>query len=464
MLENLQALAQYLKDGSHGKLIVDHLGELQQLSLAALGQAALKSQIPADIGDRVALKATASIEFITQLLACWAQACLPLILGPDQLSADFIQDLGLSAYWNGEHWQALEPVTTRPCSRWPQIPVAVHSPQSPALVLFTSGSSGQSKGVVHSHAGLLSNIRGVQAHMQKLSPQKMGILLPLHHSFALITQLLLGLVSQVEIYLLNPAALPGQQVSLLQSQQIDSLAGVPTQFQMLMQGECFPDLKQITIAGAALTPDLAQGILKACPQADLWVGYGLTEAGPRVSGIHHQDPAFAQGGVGTALPGVQLKIVNGELWIKSPSQMLGYLDQGPLDAQSWLKTRDHASLNQGQLSIQGRCDEILIVAGEKVAPLEIERVLSQVPGVAQVAIYGLPDDLLGHLPVALIQPSQPLSIQTLRQHCQQHLASYKQPRRWAQVSQLPLTANGKLKRKELPQWPQTTITTSFTLS
>ncbi len=463
MLESFQQLAQSLYKQSRGQLIVDSASGLQSMPFAALGQAALEAQVPASAGQRVALQAQASLDFAIQLLGCWHQGCLPLILGPDQNTAAFIQQLGLAAYWDGQAWQEVAQTEHKQSTRWPAIPTSAQTPASPALVLFTSGSSGQSKGVVHSHKALLANISGVQSHMQNHPPRKIGILLPLHHSFALVTQFLLGLLSQAEIVLLNPSRLAGQQVQLLQAQQIDSLAGVPTQFQMLIQGEHFPDLKQITVAGAALTLDLAQKIIYACPQADLWVGYGLTEAGPRVTGIQHRDSAFAEGSVGTPLPGIQLQIVRGELWIKSPSQMLGYLDQGPLDAEDWLKTRDHASLNQGYLSIQGRCDEILIVAGEKVAPLEIERVLSQLPEIAQIAVYGISDPLLGHLPVALILPSpnHSLEVQTLRKYCQQHLASYKHPRRWAQVSQLPLTANGKLKRKELPQWPQTIVTTSF---
>ncbi|HEY9842106.1 MAG: class I adenylate-forming enzyme family protein [Candidatus Sericytochromatia bacterium] len=411
-------------------------------------------------GQRVVLTGEPSPEFLIELLACWQAEVLPLLVDPwtgaqaDQL---WLQQLGAVAAWHQGQWRQIGPEVSRPA-----LPLLHPAPDAPALVLFTSGSSGEPKGVVLSHGQILANLQAVAAGMALETPDSVGVMLPLHHSFALITQVLLTLWTGGELHLMPAHWLPGERLAYLQQQRLHRLAGVPTHFRLLLDDEAvqLPDLRHIKVAGAALEPGLGQRILGACPAATLWVGYGLTEAGPRVSAIDHHDRHFATGSAGRALPGVQLKIAQGELLVRSPALMSGYLDQPEATAAAlhdgWLATGDTACLEDGYLYILGRRDEMFLVAGEKIAPLEIEKVLLGCAGVTGAAVYGEPDPVFGHRLVALIQGETELP--ALRRHARRQLPPEKRPQSWYAVNQLPLTANGKLRRKELPQWPKQAFT------
>ena len=139
MPENLQQLAQYLTTQSNGQLIEETSEGLNRLSFAKLGQQALALKAPARPGQRVTLQAQQSLDFAFQLLACWANGCLPLVLGPEQSAASFRQQLGASAHWNGHTWQESEVASETENIRWPAIPITTCASDSPALVLFTSG-------------------------------------------------------------------------------------------------------------------------------------------------------------------------------------------------------------------------------------------------------------------------------------------------------------------------------------
>lgn len=430
-----------------------------RLSLGELGQSARRQAAAlAPLRRRRALLvAEPSLAFVRELLACWAAGVLPLVVdawtGGQLMSAQtpgaVAPALGhrAAAIWHQGQWQATDAAAT------------ADSPEA-ALVLFTSGSAGRPKGVVLGHRGLFAQLNALAVGMQLAEPARVGILLPLHHSFALITQLLLSLWTGGDIHLLPAASLPGEKLTYLQQHRIQRLAGVPTHFRLLLDddGLTLPALRQLKVAGAALDQALAGRILQACPQAELWVGYGLTEAGPRVSALPHHDSCFAGGSVGKALPGVNLRLTAGELEVASPSQMLGYLDQ-PANAGEWLSTGDTARIEAGYLYILGRRDELFQVAGEKIAPLEIERVLLSAPGVRVAAVYGEPDALLGHRLVALIAGDTDLT--ALRRFVRRQLPPEKRPQSWYAVNDLPLTSNGKLRRKDLPQWPKTPFTSAL---
>lgn len=442
----------------------------QQLSFRELALHAQSIELPGPAAGRLALLAKPELDFVVLLLACWLRGSLPLILNPAEWflkshsqQIEWLNHLGAAACYLGPDWQ-----TTTSLGSMRQM-VDMSSP-SAALVLFTSGSSGQQKGVMLSHSQVLNNITAVKQDMNLSRPARVGIMLPLYHSFALITQLLLGLSTGGELHLLNPAMLPGERLDYFQTHRLEQLAGVPTHFQMLLLSPTskMQSLRHLQVAGAALPLSLAEQLCNACPEAEVWVGYGLTEAGPRVSALAHTDPAFWQGSAGKAIQHTHIKILADEIWVKSPSLMLGYLDDPVQSAltlkQGWLKTGDCGYLDADYLYITGRADALLNVAGEKVSPLEIEAVLLSHPAVQAAAVYGQSDPVLGQKIVALLQLSQEptakpgLLRQELQLYCQQHLPAAKCPQIWKQTAALPLTANGKLKRKELPTWPQTPLT------
>lgn len=417
-------------------------------------------------GQRLLLVAEPSVAFLSHLLACWEMGALPLIearshwqLLDQKARLALLTELGVAAAWAEGAWLEVPLLSTADSRRrWPTGSPFPSRPQDPALVLFTSGSSGEAKGVVLSHAAILANLRAIAQSMNLAQPASVAVMLPLHHSFALITQVLLTLWTGGSLHLLDPQLLPGERLAYLQEHKIERLAGVPTHFRWLCSDAHLrlPALKHIKVAGAALELSLAQQILHLAPQAELWVGYGLTEAGPRVSVISHRDPHFFQGSVGQLLPEVAAELRAGELWLRSPALMLGYLDRPELSAAvlqaGWLATGDVGHLTEDYLYIEGRRDSIFLAGGEKIAPLELEKCLLACPGVLAAAVYGEPDPLLGCKIAACVQGE--ISLNQVRRFVRQHLPAEKRPQSWYAVEALPLTANGKIRRKELAKWPK----------
>lgn len=453
-IDSLRALVAALAAGQIPGTLYDAHTRTAFRELAANARQAAKTLEPLR-GRRVLLAAEPSLDFVVTLLACWQANVLPLVLDAWTAARAGSQDAsGAAALWQAGQWRALD---AHLVSKG-----AGDGNDDAALVLFTSGSSGQPKGVVLSHAQILANLAAVARAMNLAEPDSVAMMLPLHHSFALITQLLLTLWTGGELHLLPAQGLPGEKLAYLQSHAIHRLAGVPTHFRLLLDDPAvrLPELRHVKVAGAALDAALAARMRGAMPAAELWVGYGLTEAGPRVSALSDRDAQFAAGSAGRALPGVVWRIVAGELQIKSPAMMTGYLDQPEATAAAfddgWLRTGDTARLAGDYLYILGRSDELFQVAGEKIAPLEIEKALLGCPGVLAAAVYGEPDAMFGSRLVALIQGE--VDLPQLRRYARAQLQPEKRPQSWYAVSGLPLTPNGKLRRKELPQWPRQTFT------
>jgi long-chain acyl-CoA synthetase len=333
-------------------------------------------------------------------------------------------------------------------------------PDDPALVILTSGSTGEPKAVSLTHHGILANALSVIKSMGLEKPGKIAIMLPLYHSFALVTQLITTLISGGQIYLVPEFKFPGELIQFINDNKIETLAGVPTNFKMILMGNelVFSLVKHITVAGAALEPVFAQRIKKAFPNASLWVGYGLTEAGPRVTAINDSEPAFKLGSVGKPIEDVEIKIKNHQVLVKSPSVMAGYLDDQKTTSEKiiahWLYTGDLGQIDKnGYLFISGRKDDIFISGGEKISPLSIEKIINKYPGVNTSAVYGEPDSILGNKIIALIQTKENVIMKPkdLLLHCRKFLENFLVPHKFMKVTSLPLTANGKLQRKELSQ-------------
>ncbi|PKL75875.1 MAG: hypothetical protein CVV27_13135 [Candidatus Melainabacteria bacterium HGW-Melainabacteria-1] len=430
----------------------------QQVAFVGLARGACEQarELAALRARRLVLSAAPTPGFVQALLACWMAGALPMVC--DAWSA---RHLNLPGPWNAAGlWQA---------GNWhqlgQQIGTQTQAESDEALVLFTSGSSGQPKGVIMDGQRILSHLQTVATAMALSEPATTGVILPLHHSFALITQLLLSLCHGGDLHLLPTDWLPGQRLAYLQMHKLQRLAGVPSHFRLLLDDSAvqLPALRHLTVAGAALDQALATQILRICPHAQLWVGYGLTEAGPRVSALPHTDPRFASGSAGLPLPDTQLRIHDGEIQIKSPWLMRGYLDQPQATASTlvkgWLHSGDTGYLADGYLYVTGRRDDVLRIGGEKVAPQAVEQILLSCPGVTAVAVYGEADPVFGQRAVALIQGD--VGIKALRHYARAMLPPEMRPRSWYAVSSLPWTPNGKLRRKDLPQWPKRVFTPGF---
>lgn len=332
-------------------------------------------------------------------------------------------------------------------------------PETPALALFTSGTTGEAKLVVMSHENILFNAYSVIKTMNLSKPENLGLILPLYHSFALITQLITTLLTGGNIFFAGNNKYYDELSEFIIKNQINTIAGVPTNFKMLLFGQDkkYDSVKHITVAGASLDKNLAEEIKKSFFNAEIWVGYGLTEAGPRVTAINYNDPKFLKGSVGKPINEVEIKLLNNEILVKSQSNMIEYLD----DSDATNKKINHGYLysgdtgfidEEGYLYITGRKDDIFMSGGEKISPLLIEKVINHHPDIANCAVFGEEDQIMGKRIIAVIKLKEEKKIRAkeLLIHCSGLLDKNQIPHKFFKTEELPMTPNGKIMRKELP--------------
>ena len=219
---------------------------------------------------------------------------------------------------------------------------------------------------------------------------------------------------------------------------------------------------------------LTSRIRRVFPNARFFNNYGMTEAAPRIAYIRDDDPRFFEPTCGRPMDGVEVKVVDpvsgrdlgegesGMLVVRGPNVTAGYLNDPELTAEAFtsdgfLRSGDMASMRQGYIYIEGRYDDVFNTSGEKVAPLEIERVLDRVDGVELSAVAGLPDPVRGRVPVAFLKLKTPMTRRDLLAALAPGLPKSKMPMRFYEVSAFPMTPNGKLQRKRLDPDDRTTV-------
>ncbi|ADZ43233.1 TPA: o-succinylbenzoate--CoA ligase [Yersinia enterocolitica] len=288
-----------------------------------------------------------------------------------------------------------------------------------ATMTLTSGSSGLPKAAVHTLAAHLASADGVLRLMDFTANDCWLLSLPLFHVSGQ------GIVWR---WLSAGAALAVQAgVSLS-----DALVGcshaslVPTQLWRLLEssGQLL-SLKEVLLGGATIPTALteqaaARGIL-------CWCGYGLTESASTVCAKR----ADGLPGVGVALEGRQVKLVEGEVWVKAACLAAGYWQQRQLqpltDSDGWFHTRDRGEWQQGELRILGRLDNLFFSGGEGIQPEDIERVLLQYPGVQQAFVIPVADTEFGHRPVAVIDADEAVDATDLAHWLAPQLAVFQRP-------------------------------------
>jgi acyl-CoA synthetase (AMP-forming)/AMP-acid ligase II len=354
------------------------------------------------------------------------------------------------------------------CATTPRADAAT-DPADPALILYTSGTTGEPKGAVLSHGALVANTRSVVQYL-RLGPQDRVLhVLPFSYSYGnsvLLTHLAAGGSVVVDSF-----AFPGVTLRLLAQQGVTGFSGVPTTFAILLEhlrGEhAFPSLRYLTSAGGPITRALVHRILATFPGVELFLMYGQTEASSRLSYLPPPLAARLAGSIGRAIPGVQLELLDpdgrpplpgdtGEIVATGPNLMSGYWGRPDLTAQvlrdGRLWTGDLARRDEeGWLWIVGRKSDMVKSAGHRIAPREIEEALLLHPGVRDAGVAGVPDPIAGEALEAWVVPQDAAAPgeKELVHHCRALLPPFKVPRRIRFRDALPRTASGKLRRAEL---------------
>jgi acyl-CoA synthetase (AMP-forming)/AMP-acid ligase II len=331
-----------------------------------------------------------------------------------------------------------------------------------ALVIFTSGSTGTPKGVVIGHQRLAAKL-GVLDRLLGLSTQD-RVVVPLQLTFIFgIWVSLLSLHRGARLVLIPKFTAQTLAQSLAGGGTV--LAAVPSMLRAMVGANVqAPALRTILTGGEMLPAALGESLRAAAPRAGIYDLYGLTETGSCDFCLLPHERGGGSGSIGRPTEGVGFCILGedgrrtadgiaGELCIRSPYGMLGYLDNPALTASSfcdgYFRTGDLARLRaDGRIEIVGRLKDIISRGANKIAPAELDALLSSHPGVAAALTAGVPDERLGEAIWAIVVPKlgAELTAETLRGWAAERIERYKVPDRIVFRDALPVGPTGKLQR------------------
>jgi long-chain acyl-CoA synthetase len=292
-------------------------------------------------------------------------------------------------------------------------------------------------------------------------------LLPFFHTYAITGTILLPLLNGCKIVLVDRFQ-PAKVLGLIQEHQISVFLAIPSMYRVMAAAEgdfTLPSVRFPISGGEPLPVAVAEAFEKRFG-VGICEGYGQTEAAPVVT-LNVPD-ARKLGTIGRARPGIEVAIWNdqkqilpagevGEIMVRGANVMQGYHNLPEETAKTitngWLHTGDLGKLDpDGFVTITGRKKDLIISAGEKIYPREIEEVLAQHPKVKEVAVIGVPDEVRGEVPKAFVIVREGMSTddKELRSFCRDHLANYKIPKHFELVADFPRTPTGKVLKRLLP--------------
>lgn len=343
-----------------------------------------------------------------------------------------------------------------------------------ALLLYTSGTTGEPKGVMLTHRNLTANAESIVEYLGLSDSDKVMVVLPFHYSYGnslLTTHLMVGGTLVLE----NRFVFPNLVLDKIREERVTGFAGVPSTFAILLnrsnlRNSAIPSLRYVTQAGGAMSPKLALDLREALPGTDIYIMYGQTEATARLTYLDPSELLRKAGSIGKAIPGVRITLRKEDGAIASPGEigeivaegenvMAGYWNN-PLDTMAVLKdgclhTGDLAKADEeGFLYIVGRRSEMIKTGGDRVSPKEIEEVISGMDGVHDVAVVGVPDDMLGQAILAFVvrEPGWNMSMKDVQKHCAKNLEPFLVPHEVVFREVLPKLPSGKVDRANLKCW------------
>jgi HIP---CoA ligase len=329
-------------------------------------------------------------------------------------------------------------------------------------IMFTSGTTGRSKGAMTSHERSLGVARA-WAECARLGPgDRYLVVNPFFHTFGFKAGILACLVSGAALV---PQAVfdAGEAMRLVEAERITVLPGAPTIYQMILDHpeRAARDLSSLRLAvtGAADVPvALVERMRRELSFETVLTAYGLTEAVVATMCRPGDPPEVVSATSGRAAAGFEVKIGRSdEILLRGPNLMLGYLDDpeataAAIDGDGWLHTGDAGRLDAaGYLTITGRLVDMYICGGFNVYPAEVEQVLARLDGVAESAVVGVPDPRLGEVGRAYLvtRPGHALAEADVLAFCRERLANYKVPRRVEFRDALPRNPSGKVLKRLL---------------
>jgi acyl-CoA synthetase (AMP-forming)/AMP-acid ligase II len=347
-------------------------------------------------------------------------------------------------------------------------PEAVIQDSDVASIVYTSGTTGQPKGVTLSHRNLSANVNSILSYLELTQDDSIVNVLPFYYSYGnsiLHTHIAVG----AKLILENNLLYPHKIVELISEQGVTGFSGVPSTFSLLLSRVKLENydlscLRYLTQAGGPMAPVITDKLTRAIPQARLFIMYGQTEATARLSYLPSDKVKEKRGSIGIAIPGVTLAVRDksgkdaspgetGEICAYGANVMMGYWNDEERTSQTiidgWLHTGDLAHYDSdGYIYIDGRSSDMIKSGGNRISPKEVEEVILEIDGIQEVAVVGIDDEILGETIKAFVVPIANAEIDVLKiqRYCKKNLASYKIPKAIEFIDNLPRTSSGKVQR------------------
>lgn len=443
-------------------------------------------------GDRVLIHFGNTLEFFAELLAVWrlGGCAIPVdarltafevsrLAGAARARFHVIDDATPDAHAAAteggtvRHTLDLDadgsgPVGAGACA-WPRL-------DDDALILFTSGSTGDPKGVVHTHRSLLARWSALRDSLGLEAYRRTLCLLPTHFGHGLICNCLYPWLNGCDLFVLPPFQ-PETVMrlgSLIDEHRISFLSSVPSVWNLALRVASEPTsdcLERVHVGSAPLSGDTWTQIQRWTGTAEVFNAYGITETGSWVAGTTGEPVQPESGLIGQPWgAGIRVVASSGEedtgldgnvcgpgetgmIWLRTPALMKGYFRRQDLtDAaiqRGWFKTGDIGLLDErGRLYLKGRERDEINKGGLKIFPADIDEIVEQYPAVLDVCSFGFPDAFYGEnvgLAVVL-EDTRDETVDGLYRWVCQHLAEHKHPVRWHVLEDIPRTSRGKINR------------------
>jgi malonyl-CoA/methylmalonyl-CoA synthetase len=331
---------------------------------------------------------------------------------------------------------------------------------TPAAIIYTSGTTGASKGAILTHNNFAANSLNLITCWKISAADRFLLPLPLFHVHGLANGLHSWLISGCRMRLLERFDRETAAATLLDFAPT-LFFGVPTIYLRLLDtppdtARAIGAAMRLFVSGSAPLSAQVLEDFRALFGHTILERYGMTETLMNISNPYTGERR--PGSVGTPLPGVSVKLIEGELYIRGPNVFPGYWRREEATraafVDGYFRTGDMAvRSDDGYYTLQGRASDLIISGGFNIYPREIEEFLVEQPGVAEAAVVGVADRVRGEMPVAYLVVKAGFEQSQVEAACRDGLASFKVPRKFVTVESLPRTALGKIQKHLLPKPP-----------
>ena len=387
---------------------------------------------------------------------------------------EFTDTLRKEVYW-GESWEYFLAQGKKVSDEKLQAYEAKVQFDDPVNIQYTSGTTGNPKGVTLTHHNILNNAYFIGVRMNYTDKDRVCIPVPFYHCCGMVIGNLCCTAHGATMVIPNDSFDATKTLEAVERERCTSLYGVPTMFiSELYTLDRHPyDLSSLrtgVMAGALCPPEIMKRVKEQMNMHEITICYGMTETSPVSTQTRIGVPFEKQiHSVGTIQDHIEIKIINpetkaivprgesGELCTRGYSVMLKYWNSPQataqvIDEQRWMHSGDLAMMDEdGYIHISGRIKDLIIRGGENISPKEIEDFLYTYEGVMDAQVIGVPSKKFGEEVMAWIKPNEGVTLteEELRNFCKDRIAHYKVPRYWKFVNEFPMTISGKIRKVEM---------------